>query len=149
MSANHAPSIVSPLSAFDQAVEAFVNHLRARNYARSSLATYGHSLRLLGRFLAEDGLTDPTEVAPGTLESYRHHLSVKISMDGGPLAVATQSHRLQAVRVFFRWLHKSGRLPHNPAEGLESPIPEHRLPPATLTVPEIEAIMAVPDPSRP
>src|SRR3974390_186950 len=134
MFTSHAASVVSPSSVFDQAVEDFLAHLRARNYARSSLATYGHSLRLLGRFLAHEGLTDPADVAPSALEAYRHHLSVKTSLDGGPLAVATQSHRLQAVRVFFRWLHKSGRLPHNPAEGLESPIPELRLPPATLTV---------------
>jgi integrase/recombinase XerD len=61
------------------------------------------------------------------------------------LSVATQSHRLQAARVFFRWAFRTGRLPHNPAEGLEPPVAEHRLPPATLTVEEVEAVMAVPD----
>jgi integrase/recombinase XerD len=144
MSTRHATNVVSPSSAFDQAVELFLAHLQARNYARGSVATYGYGLRLLGQFLAREGLTDPYGVKASTLESYRHYLSAKTSLNGGSLAVATQSHRLQAVRVFFRWLHKSGRLPHNPAEGLESPISEHRLPPATLTVQEVEAIMAVP-----
>jgi integrase/recombinase XerD len=132
-------------TAFEAAVGEFLAHIRARNYAPGSLAGYGHALCLLGRFLAERDITDPAQVTASVLESYRHHLARVISIHGRPLAVATQSHRLQAARVLFRWLYRCGHVAHNPAEGLEPPISEHRLPPATLTVEEVEAIMALPD----
>jgi len=130
---------------FESAVGEFTAHLRARNYAPGSITAYRHALGLLGRFLAERDITDPAGVNAQVLESYRQHLAHVLSVHGRPLSVATQSHRLQAARVFFRWAYRAGHLAHNPAEGLEPPVSEHRLPPATLTVEEVEAIMALPD----
>jgi integrase/recombinase XerD len=132
-------------SPFEAAVAVFLEHLAVRNYAAGSVAGYGHALSILGRFLAEAGVVDPATVTAEVLDRYRHHLARSASARGLPLAVATQSARLQAARVFFRWLWRTGRIPHNPAEGLDPPLAEHRLPPATLTVTEIETILALPD----
>jgi integrase/recombinase XerD len=135
----------TPSQAFCDAIGEFSSYLRVRNYSAGSIATYGHSLSLLARFLAARGIYDPAEVSPEVLETYRRHLAGARTRSGQPLAVATQSHRLQATRVFFRWMRKVGHLSSNPADALEAPKAEHRLPPATLSVEEIEAIMALPD----
>lgn len=88
---------------FEEAVAEFLGYLRARNYAAGSVTAYGHALGLLRRFLAERGITSPGDVSAEVLESYRHHLGRQMTRQGRPLSVATQSHRLQAARVFFRW----------------------------------------------
>jgi len=132
-------------TAYNEAVGEFLSYLRARNYAAGSLDAYGHALSLLGRFLAMRQITDPVDVTAQVLETYRRHLASVTSKRGGPLAVSTQSHRLQAARVFFRFLCRAGHIAHNPADGLEPPRSEYRLPPATLTIEEVEALMALPD----
>lgn len=133
------------MSVFDNAIGEFASHLTVRNYSQGSVTAYRHSLSWLTRFLGSRGIYDPAEVTPEILETYRRHLARTIKANGRTLAIATQSHRLQAVRVFFRWMRKVGYLPTNPADALESPRAVHRLPPATLSVEEVEAVMALPD----
>jgi integrase/recombinase XerD len=65
------------------------------------------------------------------------------------LSPGTQAQRLVAVRQFFIWLVKHGRVPFSPAESLEMPRPDRRLPEATLSAPEASAVMRIPDVSRP
>jgi integrase/recombinase XerD len=131
--------------AFSDAVGEFCSYLRVRNYSPGSVSAYRHSLQLLCRFLAERAIYDPAQVTTEVLEAYRRHLAGATTRSGKPLTVATQSHRLQAARVFFRWMRKVGHVSSNPADALEAPKQQHRLPPATLSVEEMEAVMALPD----
>ncbi len=143
--------VSSPASGqlFADAIAEFASHLKVRNYSLGSVTAYRHALSWLTRFLATRGIYDPAHVTPETLESYRHYLAGTVKRNGRPLAVATQSHRLQAVRVFYRWMRKVGYVESNPADALEYPRAEHRLPPATLSVGEVEAVMALPDVATP
>jgi integrase/recombinase XerD len=55
---------------------------------------------------------------------------------------------LISLRVFFRFLHRRGLLPENPADGLDAARPERRLP-RTLSEAEIEALIEGIDVAKP
>ena len=61
----------------------------------------------------------------------------------------TQSHRLVAVKLLFSWLVRQGRLGFDPAAAIELPKVERRLPEATLSAEEAEAVLAGPDVTTP
>jgi integrase/recombinase XerD len=53
------------------------------------------------------------------------------------------------VKAFFSWLAGRGAIAYDPAASLVLPKTEHRLPEATLSAEEVEAVLAVPDVSTP
>ena len=98
---------------------------------------------------AERGLNEPREITKPILERYQRHLFYWRKSDGAPLSFGTQAHRLVPVRMFFRWLARNNHILSNPASELDLPRAEKRLPSATLTAEEAEAVMAVPDVGEP
>ena len=65
------------------------------------------------------------------------------------LAIATQSHKLTALRSWFAWLVRHRYLPLNPASELQLPREEKRLPRHALSVAELERVLDLPDPHKP
>jgi integrase/recombinase XerD len=61
------------------------------------------------------------------------------------LGISTQRGKLGAVKDYFAWLVRRSVLPANPASELELPRAEKRLPQEPLSLPQIEALMRVPD----
>jgi integrase/recombinase XerD len=106
-------------------------------------------LRNLTAFLAELGIADVPKVSFSALESYQRHQYHHRKADGTPLSFRTQSHRLVAVKLLFSWLVRQGRLGFDPAAAIELPKVERRLPEATLSAEEAEAVLAGPDVTTP
>ena len=62
--------------------------------------------------------------------------------DGDPLTFSSQLTHLVPVRAWFKWLARQNYILFNPASELELPKVEARLPKHTLTVGEVEQVMA-------
>jgi integrase/recombinase XerD len=134
---------------------AWLDALRARNYAAGSLAACELALRFFRAWAHERGLVRVDEITRPILESYQRALArtrrrARAGKDAAePLAWSTQAVRLGALREWFRWLTRQNVLLHNPASELELPRAERRLPPAALTPEELARLFAVPDPADP
>jgi integrase/recombinase XerD len=130
-------------------LERWLNHLAVRNYADATLKARREALSIFILWAAERGLNEPREITKPILERYQRHLFYWRKSDGAPLSFGTQAHRLVPVRMFFRWLARNNHILSNPASELDLPRAEKRLPSATLTAQEAEAVMAVPDVGEP
>ena len=64
------------------------------------------------------------------------------------LAPSTSMRKLSALKAFYRYHHREGRLAADPCAHLEAPLLRRRLP-ATLTLEEVERLLAAPDPAQP
>lgn len=137
-----APGDAAPLTAMERAGREYREWLGLRGFTECTARTKGKYLRQLGAWLEERGIADPREVTLPVLERYQRHLYHHRKADGRPLSLATQYGALSAVRGFFRWLTKSGRLTSNPSSELDLPRTERRLPSAVLTAEEAEAVLA-------
>ena len=130
---------------------AWLDWLRARNYAPGTLTSWALALRFFREWAHERGLVRVDEITRPILESYQRALArTRRRARGGqaadePLAWSTQAVRLGALREWFRWLTRQNLILHNPASELELPRPQRRLPPAALTPEELARLFAVPD----
>lgn len=107
----------------------------------------------LGRFVdwaTERGAESHGEFTTEILEAYRrslfHHRSARTNK---PLKFATQASYLIAVKHWLGWLVEEGWLEINPAEKLQLPKVEHRLPSSYLTLDEVETLLGVVDLTTP
>jgi integrase/recombinase XerD len=123
--------------------------LAERNFSPETVESRGRDLYAFIVWCAERGLGEPREITRPILERYQRHLYHWRKADGRPLSFPTQGGRLARVGGFFRWLAKENHILSNPASELELPKLERRLPAATLTAEEAEAVMAVPDLASP
>ncbi len=125
-------------------LEAYLDHLALeRGLARNSLAAYRRDLEGHLAFLrASCGIDDPRLVGEHNLIHYLaglHH---------GHAATATICRKLTAVRQFYRYLVAEGVLTADPTANVDAPKKVQRLP-ATLTLEEVERLLAAPDVSTP
>jgi len=127
----------------------WLNHLVVRNYAEATVSDRRHALSSFIVWAAERGLGEPREITKPILERYQRHLYYWRKADGAPLSFRTQAQRLVPIRAFFRWLTRENYILSNPASDLELPRGGKRLPAATLTADEAEAVLAVPDVGEP
>ena len=124
-------------------------HLRMHNWSRRTIDRRQYSL---GRFIAwcaERGIGCVSEVTAEALECYRrglfHHRDRRT---GKPIKFSTQASYLSAVRHWLSWLVEQGWISVNPAERIELPKEEQRLPSAYLTLSEVETLLNAMDLSR-
>lgn len=116
--------------------------LLSRGYSKYSVSGRAYDL---GDFIAWADLRDitrPREVTKQVLERYRRFLYHCRKKDGQPLHVKTQSHRLIAIRVFFRWLSRNDFIMYNPASELELPRIGRTLPRQVMSLKEVETVIS-------
>ncbi len=119
--------------------------LRERNYSTHTVEGRRLYLERFSAWCDERSLTRADEITSSILERYRHHLYVRRKSDGKPLSFRSQYLGLHAVRMYFRWLVRDGRLDANPASELEMPKLDWRLPRTVLDADEAEAVLAQPN----
>jgi len=145
----HAPGFVSATSSTPGSmtvhIDAFLQWLEDRNYSIYTLRGRRSLLRFFNQWCEERGLTYPHEITRPILERYQRSLFLYRQDNGKALSAKSQNARVTAVRCWFKWMTKTGRLPSNPASDLDLLRVEHRLPKAILSVDEAERIMRVPD----
>ena len=120
-------------------VQTFIRYLKAergasfhtlRNY-QSDLLQFAQHLGLKERAL------DWKKVTHLTLRGYLVHLKAI------GLRKSSMARKLAVIRAFYRYLHREGIVPHNPARLVATPRQDVRLP-TVLTVDEVSDLLGVP-----
>lgn len=115
------------------AIARFLDALRAeRGASPHTLRAYGHTLERLNG-----------QVAPRPIEAVkRSDLRAFLFAVARDASSATLARHIAALRTFYRWLLKTGRIAVSPAETLEPPRVGRRLP-RHLSVAEADAVVNV------
>ncbi len=122
-----------PARAGADMLAAFATHLRTERHASP------HTLRAYlsdVRQLLDTAGGDPATVRPETLRHWLRELD-------GEAERTSIARKLAAVRGFFRFLVRTGRLPKDPTAGVATPKTQRRLP-AHLTLDEVDRLMVAP-----
>ncbi len=107
-----------------------------------TIAAYLRDLRRLGEFARTKQVRDPAAVTPALLRDH-----VYLLKDLG-LSPASIRRAISAIRTYYRFLAGEGRVADDPSDRLESPARWRKLP-ETLTVAEVEAMLAAPQVDEP
>ena len=141
-----APNHPRSLEAY---VHAYIEHLKARNYATQSVQYKRASLLWFLDWCKERGIERIADITRPVLQRYQRHLYYAIGRNHKPLSVQSQCNRLTAIRTWFRFLMRENLILYNPASELELPKRERRLPKHTLTAEEAEQVLIQPDVTTP
>jgi len=90
---------------------------------------------------AETDVGSLPEISPETIGSYQMVLLTSAKANGEPLSIGTQYHRLTALKSFFRFLLREGKLLTNPASSIVLPKKRRTLPQALVTAKETLQIL--------
>jgi integrase/recombinase XerD len=130
-------------AARDFGLEGFRDFLALESgHSENTVAAYLRDLARLAEFAASKGVRDPGQVTRTLLRDF-----VYLLKDLG-LSAATIRREVSAVRTYYGFLVGEGRLATDPSDRLESPR-RGRVLPDTLTVAEIEALLAAPSVDEP
>lgn len=137
-----------PATLAEAATQGYLDHLAVeRGASVHTLAAYRGDLNRYLGYLAARGITDLATVAESDVSAYLAWL--QSSDDGGPqLLVASATRALVAVRSLHAYLSAEGASKESPAAGVHPPKAPRRLPKA-LSLEQVQAILATPDPSTP
>ncbi|MCE5242962.1 MAG: site-specific tyrosine recombinase XerD [Syntrophobacteraceae bacterium] len=126
----------------DEWVDAFMSYLSVeRGLSANTLSAYGGDLREFLRYLESQKIVRWEEVS-------RDHLLGYLEAIGGGLSARSRARRLAAIRSFFKYLERTGKLGGNPASGVRFPKLGAPLP-KVLPQSEVESLLSMPDTSRP
>jgi integrase/recombinase XerD len=124
----------------------YLEWLTVRNFASRTIEVKEQSLSRFADWCEARGLEYPERMACGQLESYQRHLFYhRRPQTARTLSFQSQQRHLVAVRTFFGWLARQRLIPADPSAGLELPRVPKKLPRASLTAAEAEAVLALPD----
>jgi len=111
-------------------------------HSTNTVEAYLRDLRRLGEFALARGIEDPARVTRTHLRDF-----VYLLKDMG-LSAATIRREVSAIRTYFGFLVGEGRVTDDPSDRLESPRRGRTLP-ETLSVKEVEALLAAPSVDQP
>jgi integrase/recombinase XerD len=106
-------------------------------HSANTVEAYLRDLRRLGEFAVSRGVRDPARVGRPLLRDF-----VFLLKDLG-LSAATIRRAVSAIRTYYGFLVGEGRVSENPSDRLETPRRGRSLP-DTLSVREVEALLAAP-----
>lgn len=136
-----------PLS-FRLILETYREHLAARGLSPLTQKDYCGQLHPFLFFLVLKHVDDFKAVASPLLESYRTFL-LEPRGEAKPLTLHTIGLRLSRVKIFFRFLHRSGRIPLDVAASVNLPRQGKRLPKGIPREDEVLTLLALPDLATP
>jgi integrase/recombinase XerD len=111
-------------------------------HSANTVESYLRDLRRLGEFATARGVRDPARLTRSLLRDF-----VYLLKDLG-LSPASIRRGVSAIRTYFGFLVGEGRVKEDPSDRLESPRRGRALPP-TLSVPEVEKLLASPQVDEP
>jgi integrase/recombinase XerD len=127
----------------DFQLEPFRDYLALEaGHSANTVEAYLRDLRRLGEFAASKGIHGPAQLTRTHLRDF-----VYLLKDLG-LSPATIRREVSAVRTYFGFLIGEGRVTQDPSDRLESPQRWRRLP-ETLSVQDVEALLAAPHVDEP
>lgn len=120
-------------------VDQFINYLAVdRGLAKNTLESYGRDLRQFQTYLQNGKFEDIKDSSRTTIVDYLN------SLKSQGKAVSTISRNIAALKSFYQYLVKENYLEHDPAEKLETPKLEKKLP-KILTIAEVEELLKQPN----
>jgi integrase/recombinase XerD len=111
-------------------------------HSANTVESYMRDLRRLGEFAVSRGVRDPNRLTRPLLRDF-----VYLLKDLG-LSAASIRRGVSAIRTYFGFLLGEGRVSDDPSDRLESPR-RGRVLPDTLSVQEVEALLAAPNLDEP
>ena len=131
-------------------IHQFLQSMRMRNCSERTVKSW---LFVLNRFIAwcdDRSLACMSEITAEHLAAYRRSLyHYRNPKTGSPLKFDTQAHYLIPVRRWFVWLTDSHYIEVDPAQDIELPKTEDRLPASILTAEQVELLLNLPDVTAP
>jgi integrase/recombinase XerD len=131
-------------------IQTYLDHLTVeRGMSRHTVGAYGRDLRRYAGYLAEQDITDPSQVTSAMIDSYAARLREGVAAPDGagwteqPLASASAARAVIAVRSLHRFACAEGLTVDDPARNIRPPKPPRRLPKA-LSLEQVKAMLAVP-----
>jgi integrase/recombinase XerD len=131
-------------------IQTYLDHLTVeRGMSRHTVAAYRRDLHRYADYLAELGVSDPSQVSSAMIGNYAARLREGIAASDGdgwieaPLANASVARAVIAVRSLHRFAAAEGLTAEDPARSVRPPKPPRRLPKA-LSLEQVQAILAVP-----
>ncbi|MGH7527252.1 MAG: site-specific tyrosine recombinase XerD [Gemmatimonadales bacterium] len=119
-------------------LEGFRDYLSLESgHSANTVEAYHRDLRRLGEFALSRGVRDPERVNRALLRDF-----VYLLKDLG-LSAATIRREVSAIRTYYGFLVGEGRVKEDPSDRLETPR-RGRVLPSTLSVGEVEALLAAP-----
>ncbi len=106
-------------------------------HSANTVESYLRDLRRMGEFATSRGIRDPDRITRSLLRDFIYLLK-----DLG-LSAASIRRSVSAMRTYYGFLAGEGRVKDDPSDRLESPRRGRTLP-ETLSVPEVEALLASP-----
>ncbi len=131
----------------DNFPELYLTHLQSLNRAKATMDWYRTLIRRFEAFAEGRGVEQWPNVTTALLLDYQKHVFALLNTQGRPYAVAAQNLHLIVLDSLFRYLKRSGYMPHNPAAEIEHAREPQRLPKAVPTAREIKRLLNVPDTS--
>ena len=128
-----------------EAIPSFLAELQVRNYSGRTVGDYRYHLRLLARFLTQQGVDDLQCVTAAILTQFQHWLFHEPARGGRVRGVVSQNGVLAATKSFFHFLHAEGHLVHDPAAAIPYARQPRTLPRNVLTPKEARAILEATD----
>jgi integrase/recombinase XerD len=130
-------------AARDFGLEGFHDFLALESgHSRNTVEAYLRDLQRLAEFATSRGVRDPGGVSRALLRDF-----VYLLKDLG-LSPATIRREVSAIRTYYGFLVGEGRVAADPSDRLESPRRGRTLP-DTLSVGEVESLLAAPDVDQP
>ena len=122
-----------------EAIQEFVIYLRdVKKTSRNTEISYQRDLIQLEEYLRNQGIVEPDKVTKTSLNSYI------LYMEKSGKATTTISRELAAIKAFFHYQFKEGRIRRDPAELLKAPKVEKKAP-VILSVEEVQSLLAQPE----
>lgn len=120
-------------------IEEFAEYLREiRGSSENTTASYKRDLYSFVRFLEKNGINDIGSVNKTNIMAYIYELQRQNR------APATISRNAASIRSYFIYLNKNKIVEGNPAEGLETPKVEKKMP-SVLSLGDVEKLLEQPD----
>lgn len=108
----------------------------------NTVDAYLRDIRRLAEYASSRGIGAPGDVPPPLVRDFVYHLK---DLGFAPASIRRQ---VSAMRTYYRFLTGEGDAGRDPTAGLETPRGWRTLP-EVLAVPEVEALLAAPNPDEP
>lgn len=98
-----------------QAHQAFIDHLKTKGRATSTILAYGKDIEQLVGFVGKNGQTNPAELKSEDIEKF------KATLAADSYTPKSISRKINSIKAFFRFLKSQGLIDKNPATSVSHP----------------------------
>ncbi|MBI2268619.1 MAG: tyrosine-type recombinase/integrase [Candidatus Blackburnbacteria bacterium] len=106
---------VQEIQTLNSLQQAFIQDLKLKSRSSATILAYNKDIEQLVQFLGEKEKTQPDQVSPSDIETFRNHLQEK------SYTAKSISRKLNAIKAYFRWIVSNKILENDPAAPVAHP----------------------------